>query len=216
MSDMRGVPKFQPPNINIKPGAVLWIVLAVLAAVILYSSFFQIEPEEVGLVLTFGKYSHQVEPGLRFKLPYPIQTVVKVPIQRQLKQEFGFRTQRAGVRTSYDAGSFDDEALMLTGDLNVAVVEWITQYRVGDPYKFVFKVRGLQETFRDMTEEPERIRLLRCLYVVAAADENISTVEDNEIFEVATAIGVRRTDVVALRMEFKEYLGSLKALPSER
>jgi uncharacterized tellurite resistance protein B-like protein len=70
--------------------------------------------------------------------------------------------------------------------------------------------------FRDMTEEPERIQLLRCLYVVAAADEHISTVEDNEIFEVATAIGVRRTDVVALRMEFKEYLGSLKALPSER
>ena len=70
--------------------------------------------------------------------------------------------------------------------------------------------------FRDMTEERERIQLLRCLYVVAAADEHISTVEDNEIFEVATAIGVRRTDVVALRMEFKEYLGSLKALPSER
>ena len=152
MSDMRGVPKFQPPNINIKPGAVIWSVLVVLAAVIAYSSFFQIEPEEVGLVLTFGEYSHQVEPGLRFKLPYPIQTVVKVPIQRQLKQEFGFRTQRAGVRTSYDAGSFDDEALMLTGDLNVAVVEWITQYRVGDAYKFVFKVRNLQETFRDMNE----------------------------------------------------------------
>lgn len=70
--------------------------------------------------------------------------------------------------------------------------------------------------FRDISEEPERIRLLRCLYAVAAADENISTLEDNEIFEVAAVIGVRRADVVRLRIEFKEYLGALKALPSER
>lgn len=70
--------------------------------------------------------------------------------------------------------------------------------------------------FRNMTEQPERIRLLRCLYAVAAADGKISTVEDNEIFEVAVAIGVRRADVITLRMEFKEHLGVLKALPSER
>ena len=70
-------------------------------------------------------------------------------------------------------------------------------------------------TFRDLSEEPERIRLIRCLYAVAAADELISTVEDNEIFEVARAIGLRQTDVVAVRAGFKEYLGSLKALPSE-
>ena len=70
--------------------------------------------------------------------------------------------------------------------------------------------------FRDLSEHAERIRLLRCLYAVAAADEIISTVEDNEIFEVASAIGVGRDDVVALRSEFKEHLGSLKALRTER
>ncbi len=70
--------------------------------------------------------------------------------------------------------------------------------------------------FRDMTQHPEQIRLLRCLYAVAAADEIISTQEDNEIFEVAQAIGVARRDVVALRSEFKQYLGSMKALPTER
>jgi len=71
-------------------------------------------------------------------------------------------------------------------------------------------------TFRDMTGEDERLRLLRCLYAVAAADETITTVEDNEIFEIASAIGVRRTDVVAIRSEWKQFLGTLKALPSER
>lgn len=70
--------------------------------------------------------------------------------------------------------------------------------------------------FREMTEMPERIRLLRCLYVVAAADDTITGIEDNEIFEVAETIGVRRTDVIRVRMEFKEHLGSRRALPSEQ
>lgn len=70
--------------------------------------------------------------------------------------------------------------------------------------------------FRDMTGHDERLRLLRCLYAVAAADESISTLEDNEIFEVAEAIGVARLDVIALRSEWKEYLGSMKALRRER
>ena len=70
--------------------------------------------------------------------------------------------------------------------------------------------------FRDMSDRPDRIRLLRCLYAVAAADENISAVEDNEIFEVANSIGVERRDVVALRSDFKEHLGALKPLPSEQ
>jgi len=70
--------------------------------------------------------------------------------------------------------------------------------------------------FRDMTEQPERIRLIRCLYAVAAADEEISTVEDNEIYEVAKAIGISHSDVISLRLEFKKYLGALKAHPSER
>lgn len=70
--------------------------------------------------------------------------------------------------------------------------------------------------FRDMTDTPERLRLLRCLYAVAAADETISTREDNEIFEIAHSIGVAHEQVVALRSEYKTYLGSMKALPGER
>ena len=69
--------------------------------------------------------------------------------------------------------------------------------------------------FRDMSEETERIRLLRCLYAVAAADDSISTREDNEIFEVGSAIGVAREEIVALRSEFRDYLAALKPLPSE-
>lgn len=70
--------------------------------------------------------------------------------------------------------------------------------------------------FRDMADQAERLRLMRCLYAVAAADETISAIEDNEIFEIAAEIGLGRSDVVALRAEWKDRLGSMKALPRER
>ncbi|MDE2905399.1 MAG: FtsH protease activity modulator HflK [Acidobacteriota bacterium] len=129
--------------------AVVVLLLAVAAG---FGSLYQVQPEEVGVVLRFGEYVRTTEPGLRAKLPLAEQ-VLKVPVQRQLKQEFGFRTVDAGIRTLYAPDrQFADEAVMLTGDLNVAVVEWIVQYRVADPYLFLFKVRNLGETFRAMNE----------------------------------------------------------------
>ena len=141
---------FRPPKIPLKNIGVV-VVIGVIA-LLAFTLFFKIQPEEVGVVLAFGKYTRTVEPGLHMKWPYPVERVIKVPVQRQLKQEFGFRTERAGVRSAYSERSFESESLMLTGDLNVAVVEWITQFRISDPYKFLFKVRNVVETFRDMNE----------------------------------------------------------------
>ena len=70
--------------------------------------------------------------------------------------------------------------------------------------------------FRDMADHGEKLRLLRCLYAVAAADEHISGQEDNEIFEIASQLGLAHSDVIALRSEFRAHLGSLKKLPGER
>ena len=126
-------------------------VIALLIVGGLLSTFYQIQPEEVGVVLRFGQYVRTTEPGLRAKLPL-IETVIKVPVQRQLKHEFGFRTVEAGIRSQFSARQFADEAVMLTGDLNVAVVEWIVQYRVSDPTQYLFKVRNLDDTFRAMNE----------------------------------------------------------------
>jgi len=154
-----GLGGFRPPNMP--PPRTTGIVALVVAGIALvWSSVFTVGAEEVGVVLTFGKYSRQAEPGLRVKWPWPVQTLLKVPVQRQLKVEFGFRTASAGVRTQYAQGRFTDESLMLTGDLNVAVVEWTTQFRVNDPYKYLFKVRNLydprggrrSDTFRAMNE----------------------------------------------------------------
>jgi len=99
----------------------------------------------------YGQYVRTSEPGLRVKLPL-VEQVLKVPVQRQLKEEFGFRTTEPGIRSRFSEASFDEESVMLTGDLNVAVVEWIVQYRVTDPYKYLFRVRGLTDTFRSMNQ----------------------------------------------------------------
>ena len=126
---------------------------AVVLLLSLFGTLYQIEPEEVGVILRFGKYVRTTNPGLHVKLPF-VEAMTRVPVQRQLKQEFGFRTVEAGIRTEFATQErrFADEAVMLTGDLNVAVVEWIVQYRVVDPYQYLFKVRNLEETFRAMNE----------------------------------------------------------------
>jgi membrane protease subunit HflK len=139
--------RHKPPARTILVGA-----LVLLGLVFAISSVFTIQPEEVGIVLRFGRYTRTADPGLNFKLPAPMEKVLKVPVQRQLKHEFGFQTVEAGVKTRYSDRNFDGESLMLTGDLNVVVVEWIAQYRVADPYKYLFKVRNVTKTFRDMNE----------------------------------------------------------------
>ena len=143
------VPDFKPPRLAPRP--IVIGLAAILVLVFLLGSVYQIEPEEAGVVLRLGRYVRTTDPGLRFKFPF-LEQVTKVPVERQLKQEFGFRTQVAGVQSTFLTAGLEDESLMLTGDLNVAVVEWIVQYRVADPYDYLFRVRNVEETFRDMNE----------------------------------------------------------------
>ncbi|HCL58089.1 MAG TPA: FtsH protease activity modulator HflK [Spirochaetia bacterium] len=131
---------------------IIGIIIAIMALILIFSSWFTISPEEVGVVLRFGKYQRTVESGLNFKIPFGVEDVLKVPVERQLKMEFGFRTLNPGINTEYDTGDYTYESLMLTGDLNAANVEWIVQYRIKDPYQFLFKVRNATSSLRDVTE----------------------------------------------------------------
>ena len=142
------------PQLSQIPRRTIIMGVAIIGALVVgLSTLYQVQPEEVGVVQRFGRYVRRAEPGLRVKLPF-FETYEKVPVQRQLKQEFGFRTEAVGgVRTQYgNPLEAVDEAVMLTGDLNVAVVEWIVQYRVGNPEDYLFKVRNPDQTFRAMTE----------------------------------------------------------------
>jgi len=131
-------------------------VMVILALAFARQSFYTVSPEEQGVVLRFGKFVRTAEPGLHGKIPFGVERVYKVPVQRQLKQEFGFRTVQADVKSQYRKKGYEDESLMLTGDLNSADVEWIVQYRIADPLKYLFNVRDVEKTFHDISEATMR------------------------------------------------------------
>ena len=146
-------PKSMPKLPKVPAGGLRFVLLAILALWVVLTSFYTIDPEEEGVELRFGRYTETTQPGLNFKLPLGIESVIKVPVQRQLKEEFGFRTRRAGVRSEFArSGETQGESNLLTGDLNSAVVEWVVQYRITEPRDFLFRVRNVQETLRDMSE----------------------------------------------------------------
>jgi membrane protease subunit HflK len=138
------------------PGGPLIILLFIL--IFLGSSmFYTVGVDEVGVVQRFGKYMRTSPPGLNFKLPSGIEKVTKVRVRHIFKDEFGFRTLEAGIRTRYaSASDYLNESLMLTGDLNVAVVPWVVQYRINNPYDYLFKVQDTKLTLRDLAEATMR------------------------------------------------------------
>lgn len=121
------------------------------------TSYYIVQPEEEAVVKRFGRVVTLKEPGLHFKLPFGIDTAQMVPTARVLKQEFGFRTESIQGRTTYRKDRLHrDESLMLTGDLKVIDVEWVVQYRVSDPDKFLHRVRQPEQTLRDISESVMR------------------------------------------------------------
>ena len=135
------------------------IVLAVLALVGLgaWTAYYTVPSDSVAVVQRFGKYLKDVPPGLHFKLPLGIDAATIVPVKRQLKQEFGFTTP--GASDPYQSSrprEGKQETQMVTGDLNAALVEWVIQYRISDPVKFLFEVREPSETLRYVSESVMR------------------------------------------------------------
>lgn len=135
---------------------ILGLIIVIVGLYLLFSTFYSIGADEVGVIIRFGKYVRTTQPGLHFKAPLGIEKLEKVRVKHIFKEEFGFRTVKAGVKTQYSSQGYEMESLMLTGDLNSAEVEWIVQYKVKDPVKYLFKVRNIQKTIRDVLESAMR------------------------------------------------------------
>ncbi len=133
-------------------------VVALLALWGVLSSVYTVQPEERAVVKRFGHVIGINDPGLHFKIPFGVDEVQFVATERVLKQEFGFRTEdvRPSSRTDYSNLDFEDEALMLTGDLNIINVEWVVQYRINDPIKFLYRMREPTRSLRDISESVMR------------------------------------------------------------
>ena len=141
---------------NFRPPKSSWLPLVIIVAILLMFSasaglspqpLYTIQPDEVGVVLRFGKFIKTTTPGLHFKWPF-IENVIPVKVEYVYKQEFGFRTQTPGVRTVYSQKSFDDESIMLTGDLNVLDLEWIVQFKITKPFDALFNVQDIGDFIR--------------------------------------------------------------------
>lgn len=124
----------------------------ILLLILIFSTYFTVQPDEIGVVTRFGAIARRADPGLHFKWPWGIEDVELVKTQRVYKEEFGFRTVEPGVRTRYAAANYEHESLMLTGDLNIADVEWIVQYRIADPMLYLFRIRSPEQALRDASE----------------------------------------------------------------
>lgn len=143
------------------PAGIGGIVVIILVAIAGMTSWFTVDPEEKAVVLRFGEINRTVGQGFQLKMPFGIEREYKVPVLRQLKEEFGFRTSGGDPRSQFDFANYDAESLMLTGDLNVADVEWVTQFTITDPEKYLFSYRVHDRplryneaimAFRDMNE----------------------------------------------------------------
>jgi len=139
------------------PGGPL-VILVIVLIMVASSTFFTVKQDEVGIVQLFGRYVRTVQPGLNFKLPIGLEKVTKVNVKQIRTEEFGFASATTEGRSRFKDGSENvNVALMLTGDLNVALVPWIVQYRVKDPYNYLFKVRDVRRILTDMSEASMRL-----------------------------------------------------------
>ncbi|MGB0453150.1 MAG: FtsH protease activity modulator HflK [Bacteriovoracaceae bacterium] len=128
-------------------------IALILVAIMAYSSFYTVEPDEQAVVIRLGKYHTTNGSGLHFKMPFNLDKVIKVKVTRVLQEEFGFRTlSTRSQRTKYSNRDYNDESLMLTGDLNVADVEWVVQYRISNPFNYLFKTKERTKNIRDVSE----------------------------------------------------------------
>jgi len=158
-----------PNEIRINPATINKLivggVVVLLVGIGVMSSFYKVDPREHAIVLRLGKYTGApvTDTGLHFMLPFGIDRATLVEVTTVHKLEFGFATQTPGVRTSFASRSRgqSETSLIVTGDLNIADVEWSTQYMISDApgqppgqaaYNYLFKVRSPLETFRAMNE----------------------------------------------------------------
>jgi len=184
---------------KVTPNVVIGVLVFIFVLIILATSVYVIDQKEQGVVLRFGRFIRLTEPGLHFKMPFGVERKYKMPTQMVLKEEFGFRTVRAGVNTVYLGEDFPEESIMLTGDLNIVDVEWIIQYRIVDPVNWLFAVDNQRKTIKDISQSV--INLLvgdrAILDVIGSERANIEQMGQdmmNELYD-KYGLGIRVTTV---------------------
>ncbi|WP_235606719.1 FtsH protease activity modulator HflK [Syntrophotalea acetylenivorans] len=197
-------------------GKIIAIGITLLLIFAATSSFYKVDTEETGVLLRFGRFNNFAEPGLHIKVPFGIDRVYKAKTGRVEKEEFGFRTVKAGVRTTYTKRALEGESLTLTGDLNVSDVEWIVQYQIADPFKFLFRIRDPLATIRDIAEAVARkvVGNSNVTEVLTIERANLASAIEHDLQQILNSydIGVR---IVTVKFQDVNPPGPVKAAFNE-
>ena len=129
------------------------IGLLLLALYGFSSALYTVEEGHVGVVLRFGEHQENTAPGLHYKIPFGVDEVESVAVQKMQKMVFGYREGPNGLVRTPESGL---EAEMLTGDTNVATVEWSIQYKIESPEKYLLKFRDVESTLSLLAEATMR------------------------------------------------------------
>ena len=145
------------------PGGRMGGPFAVLIAVVLVAlvGFFgftvRVNPDELGIVLQFGKYVRQLPPGLNFRWPYPIEQVELPKVTRINRIEIGMRGSSSDSRdASSTIRDVPEESLMLTGDENIVDVDFVVFWRIADAPNFLFNIQNPEGTVKAVAESAMR------------------------------------------------------------
>lgn len=170
---------------------LLGIVLIALIVLIGLNSFYTVNPQETAVVQRFGRFTRTADSGLHFKIPFGIDKVTKVVTGKVEQREYGYRTVSPDVRSKFVEKGFEEESLMLSGDLNVVNLTWTVQYKISDPVQYLFRVSGVEGTLDDISESVVR-RIVGNRY----ADEVLTTGR-------ASIAGQAKTEIQEIMDQYK-------------
>jgi membrane protease subunit HflK len=135
------------------PGSLIFLLVVVMAAIAAFYVFtFRVNPDELGVVMRFGKVSRQEPPGLHFRMPYPIDEVRLPKVTRQNIIEIGMRA--GGAARSVRAVL--EESLMLTGDENIVDINFVVFWRIKDAQRYLFNIQNPEITVKEVAESSMR------------------------------------------------------------
>ncbi len=203
MSNQRENP-FKPVQGALKKGQITAIAIGVFLVISLLTGFYMVDQTEEAVVLRLGRYFKTTEPGLQFKAPLGIDRVYKVPVTVIHTLQFGFRTDEPGVVTMYSRGDYSNESLMLTGDLNIANVSWIVQYKISDPQSWLFNFRSAdhEKTIRDVSQST--INMLvgdRTIFNVMSSERTNIEIKAGDLIEETLAGYQMGVEIVAVKLQ---------------
>ena len=173
-------------NINVNlpkldPKQVKLVVFAILSVAILALSVYTVDANENGVILRLGKYHNTVGPGLHFRVPI-IDQYYKVKVDYQYKKEFGFRTVKSDTRSQFRNRGYENESWMLTGDLKIAEVKWVVQYKISNARGYLFNVKNVENTIIDVSEAAMQLMIGDRSFIEVLQAERVAIADEAKIY----------------------------------